>query len=407
MKSLCCVLCGILLMSGVLVHAGAAESEVSMGKDEKAIWIVDDFEDGDLDGWATPTGPCTVSNDALGASGTSRSVKIDGACGHFSGSWFDMGGMVVTGLSYWVRSGDVGSHDAYLVLDDADSLDDSYVLLLALSNSGEFVVNNGISAYSLGPYVANTWYSVSIEIDWVGRTFDLSIDGETLGWNMAFADPTIEGVNRLHLYNLNSGPGWWDQIMASTPPVSTEILVDGFESADDTGWNVSTPAIPPRLVVYSAGGVAGAIGGRLGADRLCGAAARGKVGLPLHSKTRAFISVDNGDAIWDAPDFGVPTDRTVTGPGTVKIADNWADLMDGSIDQTLAGAGVQTAGFFWYSGSNADGSITAATCSGWTDGSAILDGTYGKTVETTSAWLSTGNATCGVELYEILCLAWR
>ena len=113
------------------------------------------------------------------------------------------------------------------------------------------------------------------------------------------------------------------------------------------------------------------------------------------------------DEIRDAPDYGVPTDRIITGPGTVKIADNWADLMDGSIDQTLAGAGIQIASTFWYTGSNDDGSIKATTCSGWTDGSTFFDGTYGRTIYTTSGWLSTGEATCGATNYEILCLAWR
>lgn len=136
MRKLCYAICGILLASGTLAQAGVAGIEKSIEKDAKAIWLVDDFEDGNLDGWAAPTGACTMSNDTIGANGTTRSIKIIGACGHFGGSRLDMDGMAVTGLSYWVRSGDIGANDAYLLLDDADSSDFSYIMLLALNGYG-------------------------------------------------------------------------------------------------------------------------------------------------------------------------------------------------------------------------------------------------------------------------------
>jgi len=400
-------ICGIFLVSVSLAYSGASESQKSKGDSPKAAWIVDDFEDGDLDGWAAPTGSCLMSNDTIGADGSSRSLKIDGGCGHFGGTYFDMGGMAITDLSYWVRSGSTSASDGYLLLDDDDPDNLFYILLLALGNGGDFIANNGSIEYGLGPYAANTWYPVSINIDWVGHTYNIGINGQTVGWNLSFQDLSQTSVDHLHLYNNSISLAWWDQIYVSTPPISPEIMTDGFESADDTGWTFSGPAIPRRLVLYSAGGVTGAIGGRLGADNLCGQAAEGMAGLPLHARTMAFISVDAADEIRDAPNWGVPTDRIITGPGTGKIADNWADLLDGNIDLALNQAGVFNGNNFWYSGSNTDGSITATTCTGWTDGSAFLGGSYGVANETSGGWISTSEATCGSAAYSILCLAWR
>lgn len=402
---------GLFLVLLVVAAWGYAEDfGICKPKDDssKAIWIIDDFEDGDLDGWAAPTGACTMTNDGtIGANSTLRSIRIDGACGHFGGTWFDMGGSAVTNLSYWVRSGSITENDGYLLADDSD-LNTGYILVLALGHNGQFSAYNA-GDYSLGPYTADTWYSVSIDIDWIGSTYDITIDGEKRGWNLGFADPSMTGIDRLHLYNFDSASSvaWWDQFSASTPPVSTEIMSDGFESADDTGWSLSNPALAPRLVLYLADGVSGAIGGRLGADILCGQAAEGMDGLPLHARTRAFISVNSSDEIQDSHDFGVPVDRIITGPGLVKIADDWADLLDGTIDTTLYDAGVTGPTSFWYSGSNSDGSITNTTCSGWTDGSTSLGGTYGRLNQTGSGWISTSQATCGLSGYSILCLAWR
>jgi len=379
----------------------------SDGSDQsRANWLFYDFEDGNLDGWAIPSGGCTMSADFIGADGSSRSLRVDGACGHYGGTLTDIGGMQVTGLSYWVRSGNSTADDAYVVLTNGD--DTNYVLVVLASASGLFVTNNSDEPYFLTPYVADTWYYISIEIDWDGKVFDVAIDNQPVAYNLALNDVGAEGVGRLYAYNLVESTSWWDEIFLSSPPVLPFLMSDGFESADDTGWSLSAPALAQRLVLFSAGGVDGVLAGRLGADWLCGKAALGMDGLPLHSRTQAFLSVDVSDQISDFPTlFQCPIDRTITGPGTEVIADDWADLLDGTIDQTLAAAGILGSNDFWYSGTDSAGDVTAQTCDGWTDGSTVGGATYGWASETTIDWINNGSATCGLETYSILCLAWR
>jgi hypothetical protein len=93
--------------------------------------------------------------------------------------------------------------------------------------------------------------------------------------------------------------------------------------------------------------------------------------------------------------------------GLRDLADDWADLLDGSIDQSLLDAGAQAATNFWYSGSFSDGAASSYTCSGWTGGSALFDGRYGSTQQTSSFWIDTGEATYGLNACHVLCLAWR
>lgn len=375
----------------------------------KAIWIVDDFEHDGLPLWSGPTGPCLATNTGLtGADGSSRSLRIDGACGVFGGVWTDLGGGQPTGITFWVAPGEPFLSDAYVVIGNTDVASNLGAVFFAASSSGELVMATSTASYSLGSYSSGQWYRIDLSLDWVGKHIDVDVDGVPRQRNVPFRSAATASLNRLHFFNYDNSAGWLDQIVMSTPGVSLDIFDDGFESADGTAWSSEQPPMPERLVLYDAGGVAGAIGGRSGADVLCGIAAETTPGVPHHAITRAFISVDADDEIRDMPiRYGVPTDRPITSPGRTIIADDWADLLDGSIDVELDDGGVLTTTNFWYSGSLSDGSVSTATCSGWTSDSTLNAGHYGSSQTTGSGWMTTGGAICGSHLYHVLCLAWR
>ncbi len=73
---------------------------------------------------------------------------------------------------------------------------------------------------------------------------------------------------------------------------------------------------------------------------------QGNISGGLH----AFINVDASDAILNFYSIypSLPQDLPVYNPDkTKKIADNWQDLMDGSIDMSLADAGILSSGSYW------------------------------------------------------------
>lgn len=161
-------------------------------------------------------------------------------------------------------------------------------------------------------------------------------------------------------------------------------------------------------MIFDGGGTSGSIGGRSGTDALCNQAAQSIPEITGSATTRALISVSATDEIRDLPsNYGVPIDRPITSLYGVAIADNWSDLLDGTIDQSLVAAGALASGIFWYSGSLDNASAATTTCSGWTDGSTILGGRYGNSATTDGRWINTGNATCGLPLYHVLSLAWE
>jgi hypothetical protein len=161
-----------------------------------------------------------------------------------------------------------------------------------------------------------------------------------------------------------------------------------------------------QITMFSGGGHQGNLGGRSGADLICG-----KRATKEFEHIRAFLSVNSADEIRDMPDnYGVPTDWPIVGPTGVKIADDWGDLLDGSIDMALSGAEIVTDDVSdWWSGSNADGSVHTNTCQEWTTNSSAVRGRSGSHWSATASWISSTDQRCDYHEDDnfMTCIGWN
>jgi hypothetical protein len=127
---------------------------------------------------------------------------------------------------------------------------------------------------------------------------------------------------------------------------------------------------------------------------------------------RAFINVDASDEIRDMPsNYAVPTNAPIQSASATKIANDWADLLDGSIIVSIQTAGVTAANFFWSgedSSSGGTGVVSAtATCANWTTGAGNPNqGALGYAPHTASTWLNGGGGYCDESFYPILCVCY-
>ena len=114
-------------------------------------------------------------------------------------------------------------------------------------------------------------------------------------------------------------------------------------------------------------------------------------------KTRhAFVSLSGGDAISYMPaNFGFSPTIPVYGEMGPKLADSWADLMDGAIAASLVSAAA-IASVYW-TGANADGTHSGSSCGAW-DNSGGGFGTYGDPTVTGSTWLKAGTQACNATM---------
>ncbi|TAN41309.1 MAG: collagen-like protein [Nitrospirae bacterium] len=149
----------------------------------------------------------------------------------------------------------------------------------------------------------------------------------------------------------------------------------------------------------------GNLGGRAGANTKCIASVNKPAG---YSNFAAFISVNATDTIAGRQAFsGLDISRTIRSTNGTIIANNWADLLDGSIDVSLNAAGIT--GSYWNSGTKADGTL-GETCSAWTVGVSgtgpLLD--WGSESVTNTTWIYNPGSQdfCGDATSTLLCIAW-
>ncbi|MEM9692651.1 MAG: hypothetical protein AAGA56_08910, partial [Myxococcota bacterium] len=170
------------------------------------------------------------------------------------------------------------------------------------------------------------------------------------------------------------------------------------------------------VTLFATGVSNGSLGGRSGADQRCSDA---KPATLDATEVHALISVSAADEIRDLPSTQttLPQDLRIVGPTGLTVADNWADLVDGDIDQSLGAAGVVSGvAIRWWSGSDLLGQVATngngreSTCSGWT--SAVFDASQNTTGRNASleaadgGWITSGLDRACSERYPVVCIAW-
>lgn len=146
--------------------------------------------------------------------------------------------------------------------------------------------------------------------------------------------------------------------------------------------------------------VAADFGGRTAADTACQTTHTNTYAdVSCVNGVRALISMSASDEIRDMPtNYGVSTSLEIDDAANsdTKIADDWADLLDGSIDNALTVS--------WWSGSSDAGADNDFNCTEWTaaDGSS---GTIGDAGETGMMWIDDSGALCN-QSYKLMCLCY-
>lgn len=162
-----------------------------------------------------------------------------------------------------------------------------------------------------------------------------------------------------------------------------------------------------KIYLFNAGTTDGDLGGRSGADGTC----QGHANRPAACTHAcfAFISSDTDNEIRDLQKnpYDMPDGKFYGPDGAVKIADSWADLLDGSIDVSLANAGVLPGGSEFWSGTLGDFSInTSFNCNSWSSNNAGDNGCFGS-ADFPSNWINAESDTCASLLtYYLLCICY-
>ena len=196
-------------------------------------------------------------------------------------------------------------------------------------------------------------------------------------------------------------------VIADAPEAAfdSKVIVDGTLAIDSAPIVQPDAAAPAPITLFASQfQIGGTIGGRDGADMVCMESA-GSLTCPVG--VHALISVDANDQLKDIPtNFSLPVDVAITTATGVMVATRWADLIDGSIDNSLEDAGLfppDSQSNYW-TGSSSDGSVSA-TCQNWTSSDPTDTGEVGTSGATDVTWMDDGGLICN-STSEILCLCY-
>lgn len=181
-----------------------------------------------------------------------------------------------------------------------------------------------------------------------------------------------------------------------TLTVTTDVTPTPTELPADPPTETPTPTIAPsfKLIFVTSGSYTGNFGGLSGADQICQDAAA-YVGLP--GLFKAWLSDSLTSVSSRIAQASVPYQR-IDG---VIVANNWADLADGSLNApisiTEAGTAVVGTGVWTNSKGNGSISSTTNTCTDWMSSSG--QGFRGNNSSTGRTWTSSGLLECGNDLH--------
>jgi hypothetical protein len=207
----------------------------------KAIMIVDDFEDCDVDGWQPAGGSCTALATSLNPGGGVCSMELINDCGTTYNGWYlDFASFQADTVLVSLRSQSTSMRDTFFTVGEAVGDNFRAAIVIRASNGGYWVVSGFGGGICGAPYTALQWYDFAFTIDWGAKTYDVSIDGTPCLSGVSFLE-NASTLDRIHVYNLDASTGWYDDIIMSQEPPLPSIFDDGFETGDTTSWSSTVP----------------------------------------------------------------------------------------------------------------------------------------------------------------------
>ena len=174
----------------------------------------------------------------------------------------------------------------------------------------------------------------------------------------------------------------------------------------------ASPTLPiARIVLYDSGlgNVNGAwgTGGEPATTAIC--TARASV-LGIDSQCRDTVAftttnylVPFDNYISNFPTlYGFDTSTPIQNDAGFQIAATWTDALTTGIDVDLRSV-LGIGGTRWWSGSNADGSMSGDSCTGWANNLVGFNGQIGSTTSTTGTWMDDGTTTCD-QTAQVVCM---
>ena len=281
----------------------------------------------------------------------------------------------------------------------------------SLSNISLNTLTNGgaVFAFPNGTFTVNFDYSVWAQGNCPGCIVQLVVGMGSAGvgtTNCAYdaisgISPGASGSSPTITLTAPPAAGVYDVIVKVDEQVTCADAIAAYPGSANQSQVIGQVVVHPFIVAMYDGGIYnGNLGGRAGADSLCVTNKPGGIG---NTNVHAFLSTSPTDTIANmSANFGVSNNIPVVFNGGQLIANDWSDMLDGSINAALTLSGMSG---FWWSGAATDAGdwSTTTTCNGFTD--STLDGIVGDASTSGSGWMGGVWSSSCTYSYHLLCVA--
>jgi hypothetical protein len=220
----------------------------------QSVVFSDSFEDGDSNGWLNGSGTYTrsVTNQTAG-DGQYSVTLIGGNNAHEDGLYQTFSGLQPRHIRFFTRISSTSGAGGYFTAGTGGT----NAAVWFYMTSGFIGLYDGNLTYGTSCQ-ANRWYRNDVDLDWVNKRVDYSIDGALIATNIPFRGPSINNITRVNLYNFSSLQAWWDGIEFTNPITVPAPLTPTSATFANGMWTgnlkVSSPATALKLTLDDGAG---------------------------------------------------------------------------------------------------------------------------------------------------------
>ena len=171
--------------------------------------FVDDFEDGNYDGWNGGARYNKLISNTYAANRTNHSLYLKGGDARYcDGLYRELNNLKPKKVSFYIRSRYRHKHDGYFVIGNGCY---KRAVYFYMRGDGKMVVHDGNDTHERS-YNSSFWYKVVFDLDWTNKTVDYYVNNRLVSSDIPFRENSVESLTRIYLFNHNYSEAWWDEI---------------------------------------------------------------------------------------------------------------------------------------------------------------------------------------------------
>ena len=192
-----------------------------------------------LTDWKQESTTLTPNIAYIGANNNGHSLTITGGdtTNSYNGVSHTLTNITPANIEFYVRTITNTTAAGYFVI-GTDKYRSNSIAHFRMDQTQTMGLTDGIGNFFSLPYIGNIWYKINLQVNWINKTIDYSVNDVIVTENIPFCNTNLNYVSTINLYNFDNTQSWWDQISLQTTTTNTEFELQPTNITPTNGiWN--------------------------------------------------------------------------------------------------------------------------------------------------------------------------